>query len=534
MSQANPSRVLRQRIRAGSIALACLMLLPCAARAGDWPQWGGQDGRNMVAAETGFPDSFVPGQKDAQGSGINLSTTRNVKWVAQLGTMACSTPAIAQGKIFLGIARNDQGVFQCLEESTGRLLWEWIAPARDVPKVIDGNKFWFSVFPARLGVCSSPAVDGDRVYFVSQRCEVLCLGVAGRPASASPAAGKSGPGQSGLAPDVVWEFDMWDMGVRPSDACNCSVLVHGDFVYVCTSNGTDRDAEAYAKGELRKPPAPLAPSLIVLDKKTGRLVAEDDEHLAPRCLHGQWSSPSLGRVGDKTLVFFGAGDGACYAFEALTAMPEKPVKLKKVWWCDCIPAEYKVFGKWNAITHYCLGDKRRSDTINPNDPAFVGTSEIIATPVFHENRVYVAIGRDPEHGRGRGALWCLDATKTGDITAAGKIWCYQGLDRTLSTVSVAGGLVYAADVAGRLHCLDAETGKVYWIHEAKATVWGSTLVADGKVYLPTQKNLWILTAGKESKILDKINLGSAVWATPVVANGAIYIASQRYLWAVGK
>jgi outer membrane protein assembly factor BamB len=272
----------------------------------------------------------------------------------------------------------------------------------------------------------------------------------------------------------------------------------------------------------------------VLDKHTGRLVAEDDAGIGPRLLHGQWSSPSLGRVGDKTLVFLGGGDGVCYAFEALATVPDKPVRLKTVWSCDCNPPEYKVFGDLDLIAHYSRGDRRRSDHITNDDGTFAGMSEIIATPVFHQNRVYVANGRDPEHGRGRGMLWCIDATQSGDITATGKVWTYQGLDRSLSTVSLADGLLYVADVAGRLHCLDAGTGQLHWIHETKAVTWGSTLVADGKVYLPTQKALWVLAAGQEKQVLGEINLGTPIWSTPVAANGVLYIASKQYLWAVAE
>ncbi len=503
-------------IFASTLCIAVLASAELAAR--DWPQWGGRDGRNMASDEKGLPDSFVPGQKSPQGGGIDLATTKNVRWVARLGSMVCSTPAVAGGKIFIGTADEGQGRMLALDEQTGRILWRWQAPARDVPKEVDGRKMWFNVFPRTLGVCSSPAVDGDRVYFVTHRCEAVCL--------------DSGSGK------VLWQFDMWEHGSRPSDACNCSVLVHGDLVYVGTSNGVDRDADARKHDEFRKPPAPQAASLIVLDKRTGRLVAEDDAQIGPRVLHGQWSSPSLGRVGQKTLVFLGGGDGVCYAFEALDRVetldrvPPLPVKLKKVWSFDCNPLEYRVAGKGDPVTYYCLGDRRRSDTLNKNDGTFVGMSEIIATPVFCSGRVYVALGRDPEHGRGRGALYAIDATRTGDITATGKIWTYQGLDRTLSTVSVADGLLYAADVAGRLHCLDVETGKCYWVHETGAKTWGSTLAADGRIYLPTEKHLWILAAGKERKVLDKVSLGSPLWATPVAANGVLYVASTRYLWAV--
>jgi len=493
------------------IGLLCGVICASGTPAKDWPQWGGSDGRNMVSEERGLPDSFVPGEKNPKDGRVELATTKNVRWVAKLGSMTCSTPAVAGGKVFLGTAEDGQGILQCLEESSGRLLWRWSAPTRPVPKEIDGRKFWFTVFPRTLGVCSSPAVEEDRVYLVTHRCEVLCLD---------------------LDANVAWTFDMWELGVRPSDACNCSVLVHGGLVYVGTSNGVDRDADARKKDEFRKPPAPQAPSLIVLDKTTGRLVATDEETIGTRLLHGQWSSPSLGKVGGRTLVFFGGGDGVLYAFDALSSIPPQPVKLKKAWSFDCNPPEYKEFGKLDLVTHYCLGDRRRSDALNKSDGSFVGMSEIIATPVFHEGRVYVAIGRDPEHGRGRGALFCIDAAKIGDITKTGKIWSYQGLDRTLSTVSIAGGLLYVADVAGRLHCLDSLTGQVRWIHETKARIWGSTLVADGKVYLPTEKHLWVLQAGKEKKVLSQIALGAPVWASPVAANGVLYVASTRQLWAV--
>jgi outer membrane protein assembly factor BamB len=98
---------------------------------------------------------------------------------------------------------------------------------------------------------------------------------------------------------------------------------------------------------------------------------------------------------------------------------------------------------------------------------------------------------------------------------------------------VADGLLYLSDVAGRLHCLDAQTGKLLWIHDTRCEVWGSTLVADGKVYMPTSKGLWVLAAGRELKILSRITLGAKVDASPVAANGTLYVAtSAGWLWAV--
>lgn len=534
-----------------------LALLACSVQApsADWPQWCGSDGKNMVSEETGLPDSFVPGEKDSRKGEIRLATAKNVKWGRRLCDAIYSTPVIAGGKIFLGGQQEEQGLLMCLDQRTGKLLWKWHAAAKEVPYKIDGWVIGISVNPQRLGVCSSPVVEQNRVYFVSNDFKVVCLDAGGEATSASP------------RPDgeakVIWTFDMWDrLGVFPCDAANGSPVIDGDLLYVQTSNGIDHNMDPY-KEKNRKIPAPNAPNVIVLDKHSGRLVATDAAPIAQRLMHGQWSSLSLGKVGGRRLVFFGGGDGRCYAFDALQSgsgngdsphLPERPIgffeqmgtvpvsapapekvgRLNTVWSYDCVPAEYKAAaGKLDWVTYYCLGDRRPRNGANKNDGKYTGMSEIIGTPVLYKNRIYVAIGRDPEHGRGRGALHCIDATKTGDISQTGRVWTYQGLDRTLSTVSIAGGLVYISDVAGRLHCLDAETGQCCWIHETHAQTWASTLVADGKVYMPTSKGLWVLAAGRKKQILSRISLGGAVYASPVAANGTLYLATtQGWLWAV--
>ncbi|MBI3191222.1 MAG: PQQ-binding-like beta-propeller repeat protein, partial [Pedosphaera parvula] len=163
-----------------------------------------------------------------------------------------------------------------------------------------------------------------------------------------------------------------------------------------------------------------------------------------------------------------------------------------------------------------------------------GPSEVNATPVFYKNRVYVAVGQDPEHGEGVGNLTCIDATKTGDITKTGKLWEFKGIHRSISTVSIdpQTGLLFVADFSGFIHCLDAETGKLYWTHDMKAHMWGSTMVADGKLYAGDEDgDFVVMEAGKAKKLLSETNLGSPVYSTPVVANGVIYVASNTHLYA---
>jgi outer membrane protein assembly factor BamB len=488
----------------------------------------------MVSTEKGLPASFVPGEKKADGSGIDLATTRNVRWVVRLGNDTYSSPVVADGRVYIGT--NDVrigdpkyksttgGLLLCLDEATGKVLWRLVMPMTE--KKHKSSKF----DDMDLGLCSSVTVEGDRVYLVTSRNEVVCLDVQGM------SNGNDGPmtdegrysvpsGQPPVKPgptdaDIIWCFDIIDkIRVWTHDAANSSVLIHGDCLYVCTGNGVD--------GE--KCPDPQSPSLIVLDKKTGRLVGFDDEKIGTRVFHGQWSSPAMGEANGRPLVLFGAGDGVCYAFEPFAGVPDKPQALKKVWQFQCNPPDHLV--RDGKPINYWDGDAR-DDRGNRNDGKYVGPNEIVATPVCYNNRVYVATGQDPVHGRGKGTLSCIDATKTGDVSQSGRIWTYEKIDRSMSTVSISDGLLLVGDRPGVIHCLDAETGAVYWTYDTKSEIWGSGLVADGKFYIGSRKSLFVLGADKERKLLGRIRVGSPVWASPVAANGTVYIASMNYLWAV--
>lgn len=492
----------------------------------------------MASEEKGVPVSFVPGDKKPDGSGIDIATTQNVRWTAKLGSETYTSPAIAAGRVFVctnDASLNDSryastggGLLMCLEERSGKLVWQ--LPVRRLSERYQEFRK-YSNLKYDLGICSSPTIDGNRVYVVTNRGEVLCLDIAGLTNGNDGTYREEAQYTNGLEnpavslkptdPDILWRFDtLTQIKTFPHDANCCSVLVHGDVVYVNTANGVATDCTPY----------PDAPSLIALDKYTGRLVGYDDACIGRRVFHGQWSSPSLMRVGNKALVVMGGGDGIAYAFEALSSLPKEPVVLRCVWSCDCNPSEYRV--QEGKVIDYWTGTlDPEFHSVNKNDGTFVGPSEIIATPVPYKNRVYVAIGQDPEHGLGRGALVCIDGTQTGNITQTGILWCNKDLQRSLCTAAVVDNLVYVADVAGSLYCVDADTGRTVWVHHTKQDVWTSLLVADNKVYLGTRKCLWVLAAGKEKKVFGQIRLGTPVWIPPVAANKTLYVASQKYLWA---
>jgi outer membrane protein assembly factor BamB len=497
----------------------CVTLWLAQAPAADQPQWGVRYTRNMVSQETGLPDRFEAGERDRDGN-IDPATTENVKWVARLGNTTYSTPIVAGGKVFIGTnnetprdprVEGDRGVLMCFDEETGRFLWQLVVPKALVPKWSD----WKGI-----GITSAPTIEGNRAYLVSNACEVICLDTEGM------ADGNDGPftdegrhmapeGEPPLEPgpndaDVVWLYDMnAELNVEPHNASNCSVLVDGDHLYVCTSNGTEWTHMFVVH--------PEAPSVIVLDKQTGKLLARDDFGIGPDIAHGQWSSLSLGKVGARRLAFFGAGNGFLYAFETIAPNQggDGVCLLKNVW---------RFHGHPLAQTQ---------DHV-PTDHQHDSTSyQVTGMPVLYKNRIYVNFTQEPFHNMKEGWLLCLDATKTGNITRSGILWAYDEIGSSPSTVSIADGLVYVAEYFGRLHCLDAETGKPYWVHEVGSPVSGSTLVADGKVYLGTNRNeFWVLAAGKEKKVISQIRMRDKIHATPTAANGVLYVATNRHLYAV--
>src|ERR1051325_874935 len=157
---------------AATLAAAAMWM----TNAGDWPAWGGPDkARNMYSAEKGLPDRFEPGKFKKGSEDVDMSTTKNVKWVAKLGSQSYGNVTVAGGKVFVGTnndsprdpkTQGDRSILMVFDEKTGELLWQLVVPKLASGKVNDWEN---------LGLLSSPTVEGNRVYLVTSRCEVICV-----------------------------------------------------------------------------------------------------------------------------------------------------------------------------------------------------------------------------------------------------------------------------------------------------------------------------------------------------------------------
>ena len=318
----------------------------------DWPMWGGNPSRNMVN-----PSETVVAKWDVESG-------ENVRWKAQLGSQSYGNPSIGGNRVLVGTnnqaernpaIKGDKGIVMCFQKADGKFLWQAVHDKLEAGRVND----W-----PEQGICSSPVIDGDRAWYVSNRAEVVCIDLKGF------ADGNTGPYKdekytSPIDGDFIWVLDMIEeLGVFPHNLATCSPIVVGDIVYLITANGVERDHITI--------PSPRSPSFLAVNKNTGEVVWESN---APGedILHGQWSAPAFIHAGGRDQIIMPGGDGWVRSFD--------PIKGDEIWKFDCNPKD----SVWK------LGGK--------------GTrNAIIATPVCVNGNVYVAVGQDPEHGEGHRSL----------------------------------------------------------------------------------------------------------------------------------
>ncbi len=450
--------------------------------AGDWPMWGGNPSRNMVAEETSIPATW------------DVASGENVKWKSEIGSQSYGNPAVAEGMLCVGTNNNllrdpaqggDRGVVMCFNEADGEFIWQMTHTKLETGRVND----W-----PEQGVCSSPSIVDGVVYYVSNRGEIVALDAEGFRDGENDGIVQDEEFTKEIDGDVLWTFDMInELGVFPHNLATSSPLVVGDLVFVNTSNGTDESHIVI--------PSPFAPSFIAVNRKTGELVWEN---AAPgdKIPHGQWSSPAFGVIDGVEQLIVAGGDGWLRGLNPQTG--------DEYWSFDTNPKE-------------SLWKQGRGDRNN-----------LIATPVVYDNKVFAAVGQDPEHGEGVGHIWAVDATKRGDITETGTVWHYP-FRRSISTVAISDGVLYETNFSGFFHAIDVETGKQVWEHDLLAAVWGSPYVVGDRVLIGDEDgDITVLHAGRTKEVLTEVNMGNTVYSTPVLANGTLYIMTRSHVYAIAE
>lgn len=450
------------------VPLCILASLCCqTAFADDYPQWGRSHTRNNVASERGLAADWAPGKFDRRTGEWDAATARNIKWVAQLGSQTYGTPVVADGRIFVGTnngagylkrypADVDLGCMLCFRESDGKFLWQFSAEKLPTGRVHD--------WPLQ-GICSSPLVEKDRAWLVSNRGEVVCLDTQGfyDDEDDGPVVGEEAklfelrpeePQEKEAFAEVVASLNRGELpesirerliaaGESLPEAIELKVdAKDARWSFTATVADLPREYHLTLQGPFLRGFKKILPA----DKHEADVVWRYDmmkelgsrQHNMATCCITSW----------KDTLFVCTGNGVDDDHRTIPA-PEAPSFIAmdkhtgKVLWTSNLPGANIHHGQWSAPAVgllggvpqavFCGGDGWvysfhaeewdggrprllwKFDT-NAKDAILElggqGTrNEPIAPPVLYDDKVYVTTGQDPEHGEGAGCIWCIDATK---------------------------------------------------------------------------------------------------------------------------
>ncbi|MEX0728195.1 MAG: PQQ-binding-like beta-propeller repeat protein [Planctomycetaceae bacterium] len=536
------------RVRAALAAVLLATLSRCLLpgsidlHAADWPVWGRDVTRNPVSPEKNPPTDW------------DINTGRNVKWSAKLGSQSFGTPIVADGRVYIGTNNGngylerypnniDLGVLLCLRESDGEFLWQYSAEKHPAGRVHD--------WPLQ-GIGSSPLVEGDRLWFVSNRWEVVCLDTQGFRDKENDGPVVDEPVEDEREADIIWRLNMIeDLGVFPhgqgmGPAWRCSPTAYKNRLYVQTGNGVNESQVTL--------PKPEAPSLVCLDKTTGKVLWTDASPGA-NILGAPYSSPLVAEIDGRAQVIVPQADGWIRSFDALSG--------DLIWKFDI---------------------NRKDSTWSPGGRST--RNNILATPVLYHNRIYIASGHQVEHGEGPGRLVCLDPTKIGDISTelavdrdgniiphrrlqavdeekgeravanpnSGVVWEFvaegenfeEMMHRTIASIAISDGRLIVADFSGLVHGFDAETGRRLWYCDCWAAIIATPLIVDGYVYVGDEDgdvSIWRLAlesdqpaeqTAVERTPFAEISFEQSIPGSPIYANGTLYVSTRSMLYAIAN
>jgi outer membrane protein assembly factor BamB len=446
---------------------------------GAWNQWGGTSLRNNTPIGEGIPTEWAPGEFDRKTGAWAPETAKNIKWASLLGSQTYGNTVVAAGKVWLGTNNSggylkrypgetvDLGCLLCFDEKDGKFLWQHSSEKLPTGRVHD--------WPLQ-GICCSPLVEGNRLWFVTSRGEVRCLDVEGfydgeddgRPEKEEPARLFDVVRADDPALDKVggYQADL-DKGKLPADlrprfAAAGMPLPDGEvavkvddkakgaakrWTFQAKVNGKDRDFTMVLAG----PRLSVFKIITPDDKEEADVIWAYDMMKELGISQHNMCSCSVTSFGD--ILFVNTSNGVDESHSVIPA-PEAPSFMAmdkntgKVFWTDNSPGRNVLHGQWSSPTVAVIGgvpqvifgggdawvysfkaDKGKDGKpellwkfdINPKDSILElggrGTrNDIISTPVVYDDKVYFCTGQDPEHGEGVGILWCIDPTKRGDIS----------------------------------------------------------------------------------------------------------------------
>ena len=555
----------------------------------EWTQWGGDSYRNNTPEGTGIASAWSTGEFSGNPTEWQPETSKNIKWVARLGSQTYGNAVVAGNKVFVGTNNSggwlqrypgkvDLGCLLAFDKDDGSFLWQDSSEKLRTGRVHD--------WPLQ-GICCAPLVEQDRLWFVTSRGEVKCLDVEGfydgkddgmeagwarmfdLMKKSDPEADRVAPAiaelNKGNLPAVVRD-SFQSAGSKVSENVQVTVEESGkEWSFAATSDGVNREYQVRLAG----PKLSGFKKITVADKQESDVVWVFDMMKELGVSQHNMCSCSVTAAGD--LLFVNTSNGVDES-HILLPSPDAPsfIAMNKnsgeVLWTDSSPGINILHGQWSSPAYGVLGGvpqvifaggdgwvysfDPQGDGMgnakllwkfdgNPKESKWElggrGTrNNVIATPVIHDGLVYVAVGQDPEHAEGNGHLWCIDPNKRGDVSPT---------------------LAFHVDDPQtpiphrRLQAVDPKKGEVARDNPNSAVVWhydkqdqngdgeidweeemhrscGTVAIKDNLLYISDFSGLFHCLDAKTGKVHWTHDMLAAAWGSPLIVDGKVYIGDE--------
>lgn len=410
----------------------------------------------------------------------------------------------------------------------------------------------------------------------------LTLALAAFSAGAADWPNFRGPNESGVSDEkdlptkwsdtenLVWKLDLPGRG-------SSSPVVRGDRVFVTCYTGYGQDAKN--PGD----PSNLVRHLVCVDRKVGKILWDkevkaklpEQAFTGPYItLHGYASStPAIDA--ERVYVFHGKSGVFAYDFDGNEQWQADVGGGTNGWGSGSSPLLYKDFVIVSAAVESSSLVALNRKTGKPEWKTgglkgFWGSPALVEVPGGKPEIVLslpnTMRGYDPDTGKElwksdgipesylcptvvskdgvvyaigarAGASAAVRAGGTGDATKTHFLWTKRGGSNVTSPAVVDDYMYWVSD-GGTAYCLKTKDGEQVYSERLKSGgVYASVTVADGKIYVMSQKNgTFVLALGPKFEQLaqNKFTDDSTFNGSPAVSQGQIFLRSDKRLYCIGK
>ncbi len=467
------------------LTLACgLALLPWGAIADTPLQYGQRLSRNAVVEATDLPSHL--GDDNALWK-IDLHGKPFFNAIQIDGDIAY---ACMDARNLPEKSRKRVSGILCFNIHTGEILWQ-----KEIDTDVDA-----------YGSSIIPILEDDKIYLGVQTT-AHCLDRDG---------------------NVLWKTDTKTDHFSAMHGSHGGGLIIGDYWWYPTGFSNGSDCHFWMSNSIERP---WHPNFVVINKHTGKIVAQDDTILGPQ-QHGTWCSLTEGEINGKPTVFWGDGFGMVHAYEVPETFDDEGPRqtVKRLWSVDANPKDYRYAEDGSRMPY--------AGYMSAFGPRDIGPCEIIAPIVYKDGKIYVSIGRDKAYspkveGRhvGKGGVVCFDVTGP----EPKRLWHNADVGRTFCPLSIVEDRAFVADHAGWMTALDLATGETLWQEDINACIWNYFQCwGDGKLYtMNERRDFTIIEADEDGGLLFNAVMDATNNPMVGMTDGILIVPTMRSIVAYG-